>query len=88
MKFLIIAAAFLRHDFHTFRCPCYVLDSRLQIDPKEVPKWEPQGRLGIYLGCSPSHAGKDTLVFNPKMSVELKPDKLGVECGVHVEVQN
>ena len=43
-------------NFHTFGCPCYILDSRAQTDPKGVPKWEPRARLGIYLGHSPAHA--------------------------------
>ena len=53
-------------DFHTFGCSCYVLDSRLQTNPKGVPKWEPRGRLGIYVGRSPAHASNVALVLNPK----------------------
>ena len=30
----------LKH-YHTFVCPVYILDSRLQMYPKGVPKWEP-----------------------------------------------
>eukprot|EP00956_Cyclotella_meneghiniana_P031730 scaffold84308_cov35-Cyclotella_meneghiniana.AAC.2 len=52
-------------NFHTFGCPCYILDSRAQVDPKGVPKWEPRARLGIYLGHSPAHAGSVALVMNP-----------------------
>ena len=67
MKFSDVAAKSLRlKDFHTFGCPCYVLDSRLQTSTKGVPKWEPRARLGIYLGCSPSHASNVALVLNPK----------------------
>ncbi|KAL7462348.1 hypothetical protein ACHAXS_002729, partial [Conticribra weissflogii] len=33
--------------------------------PEGVPKWEPQARLGIYVGRSPSHAGNVALVLNP-----------------------
>jgi hypothetical protein len=29
-------------DFHTWGCPVFVLDGRLQSNPKGVPKWEPQ----------------------------------------------
>ena len=50
---------------HTFGCPVYVLDSRLQSNPKGVPKWEPRSRLGIYVGHSPAHAGSVGLVLNP-----------------------
>ena len=52
-------------DFHTFGCPCYVLDSRLQTNPKGVPKWDPRAQLEIYLGRSPAHAGNVELVLNP-----------------------
>ena len=54
--------------FHTFGCPCCVLDIGLQSDPKGIPKWEPHARIGIYLGNgrSPAHASKVALVFNPK----------------------
>ncbi len=40
MAFSDVAAATLRlHDFHTWGCPCYILDSRLQTNPKGVPRW-------------------------------------------------
>ena len=55
----------LKH-YHTFGCPVYILDSRLQINPKGVPKWEPQSSLGIYVGHSPAHAGSVALVLNPR----------------------
>ncbi|KAL7464788.1 hypothetical protein ACHAXS_005121 [Conticribra weissflogii] len=35
-------------------------------NPKGVPKWEPQARLGIYVGRSSNHAGNVALVLNPK----------------------
>ena len=54
----------LKH-YHTFGCPVYILDSRLQTNPKGVPKWEPQSRLGIYVGHLPAHAGSVELVLNP-----------------------
>jgi hypothetical protein len=41
-------------------------DSRLQTNPKGVPKWDPRAWLGIYLGRSPTHAGNVALVLNPK----------------------
>ena len=52
-------------DFHTWGCPVFVLDGRLQSNPKGVPKWEPRSRVGIYMGHSPSHAGSVALVLNP-----------------------
>ena len=58
----------LRHH-HTFGCPVYILDSRLQTNPKGVPKWEPRSRLGIYVGHSSSCAGSVALVLNPKIGL-------------------
>ena len=52
--------------FHTFGCPCFVLDSRLQSGLSTCPKWEPRSRLGIYVGHSPEHAGTVALVLNPR----------------------
>ena len=54
-------------DFHTFGCPCYILDARLQsAGGPGPPKWDPRSRLGIYVGHSPYHAGSVALVLNPK----------------------
>jgi hypothetical protein len=53
-------------NYHPFGCPCYVLDSRVQTNPKGLPKWEPRARLAIYVGHSPAHAGSVALVLNPK----------------------
>jgi hypothetical protein len=53
-------------DFHTFGCPCYVLDHRLQSETGMIPKWEPRARMGIYVGCSPAHASNVALILNPR----------------------
>ncbi len=53
------------HDFHTWGFPVFVLDGRLQTNPKGVPKWEPRSRVGIYMGHSPAHAGSVAMVLNP-----------------------
>ena len=54
-------------NFHTFGCPVYVLDARLQdAGGAGAPKWDPRSRLGIYVGHSPQHAGSVALVLNPK----------------------
>jgi hypothetical protein len=37
-------------NFHTFGCPCYVLDHRLQSGNGTIPKWEPCSRMGVYVG--------------------------------------
>ena len=54
-------------NFHTFGCPIYVLDARLQLaGGPGPPKWDPRARLGIYVGHSPHHSGSVALVLNPK----------------------
>ena len=50
-------------NFHTFGCPVYALDRRLQ-EQKSVNSWAPRARLGINLGPSPRHARSVTLVMN------------------------
>ena len=52
--------------FHTFGCPCFIVDARLQSGLITVPKWELRSRLGIYVGHSPAHAGTVALVLNPR----------------------
>ena len=52
-------------DFHTFGCPVFVLEARLQAGHK-IPKWEPRSRMAIYLGHSPQHASSVPLVMNIK----------------------
>ena len=49
-------------DFHTFGCPTFVLDHRLQGGVGGPPKWDPRARVGIYLGRSVFHAGNAALV--------------------------
>jgi hypothetical protein len=50
---------------HTFGCPVYVLDPRLQ-DSKTIPKWKMRSRRGIYLGVSKYHSSTVHLVLNPE----------------------
>ena len=64
-KFYGTEKAFNINEFHTFGCPVFVLDSRLQSGQIGPPKWEPRSRVGIYLGHSPFHAGSVSLVLNP-----------------------
>ena len=64
--FKIDGDIFEQSMFHTFGCPCFVLDARLQSGLGTVPKWEPRSRLGIYVGHSPAHAGTVALVLNPR----------------------
>jgi len=49
--------------FHTFGCPVYALDSRLQTG-NSIPKWNSRCRLGLYLGTSPRHARSISLVLH------------------------
>ena len=44
----------LKH-FHTFGCPMYILDNKLQ-GGKAIQKLQARARLGIYLGPSPNHS--------------------------------
>jgi hypothetical protein len=44
------AAPINTFNFHTFGCPCYVLDHWLQSGTGKIPKWEPCARMGIYVG--------------------------------------
>ena len=53
---------------HTFGCPVYVLDQRLQ-DSKKVPKLSMRSRRGIYLGISKHHSSTVNLVLNPETGV-------------------
>ena len=53
----------LRH-FHTFKCPTYILDNKLQGD-KAIQKWQLRSQLGIYLGPSPNYSRSVSLILNP-----------------------
>ena len=50
---------------HPWGCPVYVLEAKLQDNPKRIPKWDPRAQLGIYLGHLPLNAGLVALVLNP-----------------------
>jgi hypothetical protein len=50
---------------HTFGCPVYVLDPRLQ-DSKKIPKWSMRSRRGVYLGVSKHHSSTVHLILNPE----------------------
>ena len=52
-------------DVHTFGCPVYILDARLQNNNK-IPRWDPRCRLGIFEGYSPHHSSTVALVMNPQ----------------------
>ena len=42
----------------------YVLESKVQTSSKDLPKWEPRARIGVYLGRSPVHVGNVAMVLN------------------------
>ena len=65
MKFSCVNDSPAVANYHPFGCPVYILESKLQSNPKGIPKWDPRARLGIYLGHSPVHAGSVALVLNP-----------------------
>ena len=50
-------------NMHSFACPAYALDTRLQSN-KSIPKWQPRSRLGLNLGPSPRHARNVNLILN------------------------
>ena len=56
---------------HTFGCPVYILDSKLQSSSIGPPKWDPRTRLGIYVGRSPYYAESVALVLNPRTDYVL-----------------
>ena len=52
-------------NIHTWGCPVYVLDPKLQ-QGKKLPRWEPRSRRGIFVGFSPNHSSDVPLVLNLK----------------------
>eukprot|EP00978_Attheya_sp_CCMP212_P037788 scaffold181389_cov64-Attheya_sp.AAC.3 len=48
---------------HTFGCPTYALNNKLQ-GGKSIPKWQERARVGIYLGLSPQHSRSVALVLS------------------------
>ena len=50
-------------NYHTFGCPVYVLDARLQ-GAGFIPKWDKRVRVGAYVKRSPIHAVNVSLVLN------------------------
>jgi hypothetical protein len=48
---------------HVFGCSVYVLNTSLQ-DGKNIPKWNPCARLGLFLGFSNLHSSLVSLVLN------------------------
>ena len=50
-------------NYPTFGCPVYILDARLQ-GASFIPNWDKQVRGGAYVGRSPIHSGKVSLILN------------------------
>lgn len=48
---------------HTFGCPVYVLDDKIQRTGRAT-KWQERARVGVYLGHSPQHASSIGLILN------------------------
>eukprot|EP00957_Ditylum_brightwellii_P044675 3386972-Ditylum_brightwellii.AAC.1 len=65
-KFANVLSAHIMADEHTWGCPVYVLDHRLQDRSGGIPKWDPRARVGINLGRSSVHAGNVHLILNPR----------------------
>ncbi len=62
-------------NFHTFGCPCYVLDQHLQSGNGTAPKWEPHARMGIYVGQSPLHASNFALILNSLIAIKFQREQ-------------
>ena len=52
-------------DFHTFGCPTYNFDPKLQQGQSQGSKWDDRSRVGIYLGPSREHSSNVLLVLLP-----------------------
>ena len=50
-------------DNHTWGCPVYVLDPKLQQGQK-LPRWQPRSCQGVFVGFSPHHSSDIPLVLN------------------------
>jgi GAG-pre-integrase domain len=62
-KFSNVKVQFQPRHHHTFGCPMYVLDTRLQSGSK-VDKWESRSRMTINLGTSMNHAANVGLALS------------------------
>ena len=60
------------HEYHTFGCSVYILNSKPQSGSIGPPKWEPRSRVGVYLGHSPMHEVSVALILNP-VTVYMSP---------------
>jgi hypothetical protein len=49
---------------HTFGCPVFVLDPKLQSTGGKVPKWSPRSKRGMFLGISLDHATSIGRILN------------------------
>ena len=49
---------------HTWGCPTYVLEPKLQKGGVKIPKWEPRSRRGAFLGFSRMHSTMIGLILN------------------------
>lgn len=52
----------IRHA-HTFGCPAYVLDNKLQLG-HWIPKWAEHSRVSIFLGYTPQHTPTVALILS------------------------
>ena len=63
---LFTGSTFPRHklfQMHTWGCPVYVLDPKLQ-QGKKLPRWDPRARRGMFVGFSSVHSSDVPLVLN------------------------
>ena len=64
-KFPVTTTDITIKNHHTWGCPVYVLDTKLQVNIYGITKWEPCSHAERYLGPSPFNAGLVALVINP-----------------------
>ena len=50
-------------DEHTFGCPIFFLEPKLE-QKQKIPKWNPRAKLLIHVGKCPFNAGNVSLVMN------------------------
>jgi hypothetical protein len=62
-KFANVKVSFHPRHHHSFACPMYVLDARLQ-EGNAVDKWQSRARLAVYLGPSLNHAANVGLALS------------------------
>ena len=59
------SVSFNTDHHHTRQCTVYVLTAGIQSSLSQILKWQPNSRVRVYVGHSPSHAASVDLVLDP-----------------------